>query len=127
MKGLYKALEDIVWLTQLGLSMLLPLLLCLGGCWWAVNRWGWPEWVFLPGVFLGLAAGVYMAGWKKTGVVLYVFSGVIGFSRIYLGVHFPSDVIGGAVVGVLCAWGARKFIDLAGKTQKVQKKGRKRK
>ena len=32
MKGLYKALEDIVWLTQLGLSMLLPLLLCLGGC-----------------------------------------------------------------------------------------------
>lgn len=56
-EGLYKALEDIVWLTQLGLSMLLPLLLCLGGCWWAVNRWGWPEWVYLPGVFLGLAAG----------------------------------------------------------------------
>ena len=33
MKGLYKALEDIVWLTQLGLSMLLPLLLSvLGAC-----------------------------------------------------------------------------------------------
>ena len=39
------------------LEELLPLLLCLGGCWWAVNRWGWPEWVYLPGVFLGLAAG----------------------------------------------------------------------
>ena len=57
MKGLYKALEDIVWLTQLGLSMLLPLLLCLGGCWWAGSRWGWPEGVYLPGGFLGLAAG----------------------------------------------------------------------
>lgn len=57
MKGLYKALEDLVWLTQLGLSILLPLLLCLGGCWWATNRWGWPLWVYLPGILLGLAAG----------------------------------------------------------------------
>ena len=38
-KGWYKALEDLVWLTQLGLNMLLPLVMCLGGCWWAVSRW----------------------------------------------------------------------------------------
>ena len=57
LKGWYKALEDIVWLTQLGLNMLLPLVLCLGGCWWAVTNWGWPEWLFLPAVLLGLAAG----------------------------------------------------------------------
>ena len=31
-KGWYKALEDLVWLTQLGLNMLLPLVMCLGGC-----------------------------------------------------------------------------------------------
>lgn len=43
MKGWYKALEDLVWLTQLGLNMLLPLVLCLAGCWWAVERWNWPE------------------------------------------------------------------------------------
>lgn len=57
LKGLYKVLEDLVWLTQLGLVMLLPLVLCLGGCWWAVNRWGWPMWLYLPAVLLGLAAG----------------------------------------------------------------------
>ena len=57
MKGWYKALEDLVWLTQLGLNMLLPLVLCLAGCWWAVERWNWPEWLFLPAVLLGLAAG----------------------------------------------------------------------
>ena len=57
MKGWYKALEDLVWLTQLGLNMLLPLVLCLAGCWWAVEHWGWPEWLFLPAVGLGLAAG----------------------------------------------------------------------
>ena len=57
LKGWYKALEDLVWLTQLGLNMLLPLVLCLAGCWWAVERWNWPEWLFLPAVLLGLAAG----------------------------------------------------------------------
>ena len=57
LEGWYKALEDLVWLTQLGLNMLLPLVLCLAGCWWAVEHWGWPEWLFLPAVGLGLAAG----------------------------------------------------------------------
>ncbi len=57
MKGWYKALEDLVWLTQLGLNMLLPLVMCLGGAWWAVNSWSWPEWVFLSAILLGLASG----------------------------------------------------------------------
>ena len=37
LKGWYKALEDLVWLTQLGLNMLLPLVLCLAGG--AQNFW----------------------------------------------------------------------------------------
>ena len=57
MKGWYKALEDLVWLTPQGLNMLLPLVMCLGGAWWAVNSWSWPEWVFLPAILLGLASG----------------------------------------------------------------------
>ena len=57
MKGFYHVLEDLVWLTQLGLTMLLPLVMCLGGCWWAVEHWGWPQWCFLPAVLLGLASG----------------------------------------------------------------------
>lgn len=57
MKGLYKVLEDLVWLTQLGLTMLLPVVMCLGGCWWAVTRWGWPMWLYLPAILLGLAGG----------------------------------------------------------------------
>ena len=40
-----------------GFNLLLPLVLCLAGCWWAVEHWGWPEWLFLPAVGLGLAAG----------------------------------------------------------------------
>ena len=56
MKEIYQALEDLVWLAQLGLSMMMPLLLCLGGCWWAVSHWGWPGWLYLPAVLLGLAS-----------------------------------------------------------------------
>ena len=66
MKGWYKALEDLVWLTQLGLNMLLPLVLCLAGCWWAVERWNWPEWLFLPAVLLGLAAGSHVGAVRRT-------------------------------------------------------------
>lgn len=35
--------------------------------------------------------------------VAYGLAGVVSYSRIYLGLHYPSDVLGGAVIGVVCA------------------------
>ncbi|MCG2737037.1 MAG: phosphatase PAP2 family protein, partial [Candidatus Methanoperedenaceae archaeon] len=32
---------------------------------------------------------------------LYAFSFIVALSRIYVGVHFPGDVLGGIVVGVI--------------------------
>ncbi len=34
---------------------------------------------------------------------LLIFAIIVGFSRIYVGVHYPYDVIFGALLGVLCA------------------------
>ena len=40
---------------------------------------------------------------RVTAVVLAV---CMGLSRLYVGVHYPTDVLAGAVVGSLCAWAA---------------------
>jgi undecaprenyl-diphosphatase len=38
-----------------------------------------------------------------TGMLFW--AALIGYSRIYLGVHFPGDILGGALLGSLLAWG----------------------
>ncbi len=57
MDGWYKALENLVWVTQLGFSLLFPLVCFLGGCWWLTQNAGVGGWVYIPGVLLGLAVG----------------------------------------------------------------------
>jgi len=39
-----------------------------------------------------------------SGWVLWPLGVVVAISRVYAGVHWPSDVIAGAIVGVACAW-----------------------
>ncbi len=40
---------------------------------------------------------------KKIGIPAIILAAMIGFSRIYLYVHYPSDVIGGMLLGIM--WG----------------------
>ncbi len=41
--------------------------------------------------------------WKGRWIVLIVAI-LVAFSRLYLYVHFPTDVICGALIGVFCGW-----------------------
>lgn len=41
---------------------------------------------------------------KLYSVIIFLWASVISFSRIYLGVHFPLDVIFGALLGILLAF-----------------------
>lgn len=38
------------------------------------------------------------------GITAVVLAALMGLSRLYVGVHFPSDVLAGALVGALAAW-----------------------
>lgn len=42
-------------------------------------------------------------GPKRWGIPLFVLAILIGLSRLYVGVHYPTDVLAGAVIGILCA------------------------
>jgi undecaprenyl-diphosphatase len=39
----------------------------------------------------------------RVAVFAYVLAALIGFSRIYVGVHYPFDVLAGAVLGLVVA------------------------
>lgn len=41
---------------------------------------------------------------KKLGIAFLVASFLIGLSRIFCGLHWPSDVLAGIVLGLFCGW-----------------------
>ena len=40
---------------------------------------------------------------KKLGIPILVFACLMGLSRLYVGVHYPSDVLGGVLIGTCIA------------------------
>lgn len=48
---------------------------------------------------------------KKYGVPLLVLAGLIACSRLYLGVHYPTDVLGGILAAVLASWMACRTME----------------
>jgi undecaprenyl-diphosphatase len=43
---------------------------------------------------------------RATKVLAFVWAVLLSYSRMYLGAHYPSDVLGGAAIGALLGWGA---------------------
>lgn len=52
---------------------------------------------FLMATVIGMFYGVF-------AFPVFVWAVFVGFSRVYNAVHYPSDVISGAILGVVSAW-----------------------
>lgn len=49
--------------------------------------------------------------YKKIYVLMIAWAAIIGYSRVYLGVHYPADVIGGWALGSIIGWFTFKLIE----------------
>ena len=61
MKQWSEILRNVTMLSQLGLSLITPLLLCLAVCWLIVSKTGVGSWIFIPGFFFGMGGSVTVA------------------------------------------------------------------
>ena len=53
-------------------------------------------------IFFAIAMAVWFYN-KKLGIWFFVAAILMGVARIFVGVHWPTDVLGGAVIGIISA------------------------
>ena len=69
-----------------------------------------PNWSSFPSdhaaLFFALTAGCFLVS-RRLGVALIVYVSVfIMWPRLYLGIHYPTDILVGGLIGVVCVLGA---------------------
>ena len=57
------------------------------------------------------AATSLTLSFKKRGALAFILAALIAFSRLYLMVHYPSDVLFGIILGIFLAYLAKKVFD----------------
>lgn len=58
--------------------------------------------------FFALSFVVYQYN-KKAGLFFFLASCLIAISRVFVGIHWPTDIIGGAIIGIIVGWLITKF------------------
>lgn len=58
---------------------------------------------------------------KKFGIPAIIAAILIAFSRMYLYVHYPTDIFAGIIIGAICSLSACKIVDRMEKSEKFGK------
>lgn len=62
--------------------------------------------------FSGFASVTTLFYYKKSwGILAFILASLIAFSRLYLFVHFPTDILGGIILGVSIGIISKKIMD----------------
>lgn len=69
-----------------------------------------------------LAASVLICYNKKAGIGAYIYAFIIAFTRLYFGVHYPTDVIFGMLYGLITGFTSFYLFELVARKIKVKKK-----
>jgi len=60
--------------------------------------------------FFALSTVVYFYN-KKFGILFFLASFLICLSRVFVGIHWPTDILAGAVVGIFSGWLIHKIFE----------------
>ncbi len=58
-----------------------------------------------------IAAIIIFRGNRKMGIGAFIVTALIAFSRMYLYVHYPTDILGGAIIGGIIAFSVIAIYD----------------
>lgn len=65
------------------------------------------------------AAAALFFGKNRMGAPAFIMAALIGFSRIYLYVHYPADVLAGALLGIMLGWLGNVLVKTVGEKWRV--------
>lgn len=51
---------------------------------------------------------------------IFIWAALMTYTRIYLGVHYPGDILAGAVIGIFCGYAGYRFYSWLAKKYKVR-------